>query len=618
LDELIPRSVLFGDPDRTRVTISPDGRRVAFLAPLEGALELFVRDADGPTEPRPLTRHGGGGVRDYAWLPASDRLVFVADAEGDENWQLRVVEVQTAAQTTLVAEPGVQARLYRPSRRFPDRILVGLNDRVPQLHDLWLVQLDGTRELLLENEGFTAILADHDYRPRYGIVVTPQGGQQVFVREGEQWRLDADIAQEDSLTTGPQACTADGRVWYWLDSRDRDTAALVEVAEGARMVLTSFDDADVDGLVTHPTTGEAQIVSATRVGREHRVLDAKVGPALQRLREHRHGELSIVSRSDDDARWIVHWEVDDGPGRYALFETATQGITELFANRADLEGLPLRRREGFEIPTRDGLSMVSYLTRPPGEGPHPLVLLVHGGPWARDEPGYDAWHQLLANRGYAVLSPNFRGSTGFGKAFVNAGDREWAGRMHDDLLDAVEWAVQRGVTTRDRVAIVGGSYGGYATLVGLTFTPEVFACGVDIVGPSSLLTLIESVPPYWESMQGLLRSRVGDDTTEEGRAELWARSPLSRVEALRRPLLIAQGANDPRVKEAESQQIVDALRARDIPVRYARFPDEGHGFVRAVNRLAFVAEMEAFLAEHLGGRAEPAGDDLAASSMVVA
>ncbi|MEM6931783.1 MAG: S9 family peptidase, partial [Myxococcota bacterium] len=270
-----------------------------------------------------------------------------------------------------------------------------------------------------------------------------------------------------------------------------------------------------------------------------------------------------------------------------------------------------------EIPTRDGLSMVSYLTRPAGDGPHPLLLFVHGGPWARDAPGFDANHQFFANRGYAVLSPNFRGSSGFGKSFLNAGDHEWAGRMHDDLLDAVEWAIAEGVTTRDQVAIMGGSYGGYATLVGLTFTPDVFVCGVDIVGPSNLLTLLQSVPPYWAPLIGTFKRRVGDPDTEEGRAALWDRSPLSRVHDLRRPLLIVQGANDPRVKQAESEQIVGALQERGIPVRYALFPDEGHGFRRAANRLAFYAITEAFLAEHLGGRAEPPGDVVTDSSMIL-
>jgi dipeptidyl aminopeptidase/acylaminoacyl peptidase len=279
-----------------------------------------------------------------------------------------------------------------------------------------------------------------------------------------------------------------------------------------------------------------------------------------------------------------------------------------------------------EIKARDGLTLVSYLSLPvwtdaDADGrpvtPLPLVLWVHGGPWARDEWGYNSVHQLLTNRGYAVLSINYRGSTGFGKRFLNAGNLEWAGKMHDDLIDAVNWAVAQGVADAKKVAIMGGSYGGYATLVGLTFTPDVFAAGVDLVGPSSLRTLLDTVPPYWKPQMEIFITRVGDNRTPEGRAFLDSRSPLSRVDKISRPLLIAQGANDPRVKQSESDQIVKAMQAKNIPVSYALFPDEGHGFARPENNTAFMAIAESFLATHLGGRAEPIGDAFRNSSVTV-
>ncbi len=278
------------------------------------------------------------------------------------------------------------------------------------------------------------------------------------------------------------------------------------------------------------------------------------------------------------------------------------------------------------IDSRDGLKLVSYYTLPvwadpdddgKPDQPLPTVLSVHGGPWARDNWGYDPIHQWLANRGYAVLSVNFRSSTGFGKAFVNAGDKEWAGKTHDDLLDAVDWAVREGIADEDRVAIMGGSYGGYATLVGMTFTPEKFACGVDIVGPSNLITLLNSIPPYWTPMLNMFTTRIGDHRTEEGRKFLEERSPLNRVDEIQRPLLIGQGANDPRVKQAESDQIVEAMKANGIPVTYVLYPDEGHGFARPENRLSFFSVTEAFLAEHVGGRYQPIGDDFADSSIEV-
>jgi dipeptidyl aminopeptidase/acylaminoacyl peptidase len=318
-----------------------------------------------------------------------------------------------------------------------------------------------------------------------------------------------------------------------------------------------------------------------------------------------------------------------------LYDRPTKRTTFLFTNRQALEGLPLARMHSAVIRARDGLELVSYYTLPAGHGrqttdgksppsvvsslpsPLPLVLLVHGGPWGRDVWGYHAIHQWLANRGYAVLSVNFRGSAGFGKAFVNAGNLEWGARMHDDLLDAVQWAIDAGIADPDRVAIMGGSYGGYATLAGLTFTPETFACGVDIVGPSNLVTLLETVPPYWEPMIKVFTTRVGDHRTEEGRAFLRSRSPLTYVDNIQRPLLIGQGANDPRVKQAESDQIVQAMQAKQIPVTYVLYPDEGHGFARPENNLSFFAVAEAFLAQHLEERFEPIGEDFANSSIRV-
>ena len=334
----------------------------------------------------------------------------------------------------------------------------------------------------------------------------------------------------------------------------------------------------------------------------------------------------MVSRTLDDSRWVV---VTDDPRSGVsshLYDRRAGTVTKLFDQRPTLAGQPLQPMHAREIRTRDGLTMVSYLSLPPGsdadgdgrpDQPVPMVLNVHGGPWGRDAYGFDPEHQWLANRGYAVLAVNFRASTGFGKAFVNAGDKQWAAKMHDDLLDAVDWAVREKVTIPDKVAIYGGSYGGYATLVGLAFTPERFACGVDIVGPSNLETLLASIPPYWKSFFEDLARRVGDPRTESGKQLLRERSPLWRADQIRRPLLIAQGANDPRVKQAESDQIVTAMKAKNLSVTYVLYPDEGHGFARPQNRTSFYAISEAFLSTCLGGRFEPVGNDFAGSSLQV-
>ena len=425
----------------------------------------------------------------------------------------------------------------------------------------------------------------------------------------------------------------DGKVYkiepgtlYLLDSRGRDTGALValELATGVSRVLFEDERADLADAWVHPETGAIQAVVTDYLSPELAVLDDAIQPDVERLKGWHHGELQLVSRSADDQVWIAAWSPDDGPVRYGIYRRADGTITHLWDHRPALAGVPLTKRHPVVIPSRDGMALVSYLSLPrwadqggrPTE-PLPMVLLVHGGPWARDHSGFESNHQLLANRGYAVLSVNFRGSTGFGKRFLNVGNYEWAGKMHDDLLDAVGWAVEQGIAQADKVAIMGGSYGGYATLVGLSFTPDVFACGVDIVGPSNIITLLETIPPYWAPAIAQFTSRVGTHTTEEGRAELWARSPLSKVDEIQRPLLIAQGANDPRVKQSESDQIVAAMHERDIPVTYVLFPDEGHGFAREANRMAFMALTERFLADHLGGRAQADEGTVAASTAVV-
>ncbi|MCK4754991.1 MAG: S9 family peptidase, partial [Calditrichia bacterium] len=309
-----------------------------------------------------------------------------------------------------------------------------------------------------------------------------------------------------------------------------------------------------------------------------------------------------------------------------LYDRSEKKASFMFTNRKKLENAKLSKMHPVVIKSRDGMNLVSYLTLPfwtdtdidaRPDKPLPMVLFVHGGPWARNSWGYHTYHQWLSNRGYAVLSVNYRSSTGFGKDFINAGNLEWAAKMHDDLIDAVNWTIDQGIADKEKIAIMGGSYGGYATLVGLTFTPDIFACGVDIVGPSNLRTLLETIPPYWAPMITMFTTRVGDHRTEEGKKFLESRSPLNFVDKISKPLLIGQGANDPRVKQSEADQIVKAMQEKNIPVIYVLYSDEGHGFARPENRLSFNAVTDIFLATHLGGRSEPIGDDFENSSISV-
>jgi dipeptidyl aminopeptidase/acylaminoacyl peptidase len=620
---LIPRRVLFGNPDRMSVAASPDGRRLAWIAPVDGIREVWVAPIGDVAAARPVTQDRRRGIPAFVWSHSDEHLLYVQDEAGDENWHVLAVDLSAGTTLDLTPVSGVQARIAGRSMKRPFEVVIALNDRDPRYHDLHVVDVrTGARTLLLRNDRFIDFTLDGDFRVLFAVEPNPAGGRRILRRDADgSFQPFADVPAEDEMTTGVEGTTFDGSLAYVVDSRGRDTAALFEhdLATGARRLVAEDPRADADGTLRHPVTRRVQAVSFNRLREEWRVLDADVAPDLAALAKLGDGEVRITSRTRDDRLWTVVLVRDDGPWRYYLWDRAARSATFLFTNRTALEGVALSKMRAFEIRARDGLSLPSYLTLPPGEGERPgkplaMVLYVHGGPWARDAWGPNPVHQWLANRGYAVLSVNYRGSTGFGKSFVNAADHEWAGKMHDDLVDAVRWAVENGVADPTRVAISGGSYGGYAALVGLTFTPELFACGVDIVGPSSIVTLIRSAPPYWQPLIAMMKRRVGDPDTADGLAFLNSRSPITHVSKIVRPLLVAQGANDPRVKQAESDQIVAEMKSRAIPVSYVLFPDEGHGFARPENSMAFRAVEEAFLAKHLGGRQEPIGEDLAGST----
>ena len=621
---LIPREVFFGNPDRSSVTISPDGRHMAYLAPHEDVMNVWVQTV-GEDDARPITRSTERPVRIYSWAENNEQIIYAQDRGGDENFNLYAVNIADGDEVELTPFENVQARMVAADRNFPDEILAAINNRVPQLHDVWRINTrTGERELVYENDqGWVGFVPDHDYNIRVALRFNQQGGLDAFSRGvGEQeWQPFASWGMEDTANSGPLGFARDDSTFYLQDSRDRNTSALfamdMDDSERSLRLIAEHPQADLNNAVWDPETGKPQAASFQYARTEWKILDESIRKDWEYLSGVTDGDFYITSRTRDDNLWTVSYVVDDGPVRYYLYDRSEGKAEFLFTNRSELEGLPLASMKPVIIKSRDGLDLVSYLTLPVGAEQDdeqlnlPMVLLVHGGPWARDGYGFNSLHQWLANRGYAALSVNFRGSTGFGKDFVNAGNREWAGKMHDDLIDAVNWAVEQGIADKDRVAIMGGSYGGYATLVGLTFTPEVFAAGVDIVGPSHVRTLLETIPPYWEPVKVMFETRVGALDEEEFLDSI---SPLTKVEEIRRPLLIGQGANDPRVKESESQQIVDAMQARDIPVTYVLFPDEGHGFARPENTIAFWAVTEAFLAEHLNGRFEEITSELRESS----
>lgn len=629
---LIAREKIFGNPTQVAGRLSPDGKWLSWIAPRDGVLNIYVAPASDPKAARALTNETKRPIRQYFWSPDSKQILFINDKGGDENFLLYGVDVVSGAQRALTPFDKTRVQIVGISSEVKDRILVGVNNRDARWHDVHSLDLKtGKLTPVLINTGdYAGFLADEQLVVRGATKSRSDGGSEFYrvVNNKVDAQPFEQVTLEDSQTTSPAGFTTDGKTLYWIDSRGRDTAALIaqNVATGAKTIVAENARADIGGAMANPKTGRVEAYAVNYLKNEWVPIDPRVKADLDFLKSKLTGEINVTSRTDADDKWIVAVDPVTAPSTAYLYDRKAKTLTKLYVTRPELEGAPLAAMHPVEIKSRDGLTLVSYLTLPPGTDPDgdgrpdkavPMVLLVHGGPWGRDTYGYNANHQWLANRGYAVLSTNFRASTGFGKKFISAGDLQWGTKMHDDLLDAVDWAVAQGVTTSDKVAIMGGSYGGYATLAGLTFTPEKFACGVDIVGPSNLNTLLKTIPPYWEAGKVQFYKRMGDPTTPEGQALLRERSPLFSADKIRRPLLIGQGANDPRVNVAESQQIVDALKAKNIPVTYVVFPDEGHGFARPQNNIAFNAVAENFLAKCLGGRAEPIGDALKPSTAQV-
>ncbi len=588
--DLIPLTVLFGNPERVSPRLSPDGTQLAWIAPHDGVLNVWLapisaQDGVRWDAARVITDDTDRGIRQFAWAHDGRHVLYLQDTGGDENWRVHDVDLPTMERRDLTPFEGVQARLIASEREFPDQILVGLNKDNQQLHDVYRLDLK-TGELTkeFENPGFLDMIADREMVVRAALQPHPDGSMDLLVRmtgDGD-WRTVLTIPADDSLTTGPIAFSADGRSLLMISSVGAQAARLIwlDVASGSTEVLAEDPEADVSDVRIDPDTREPQIVTFTKARSEYRVLDPSVAGHLARIRALHPGDPVFPDADDDDRVWLVAFNNDAGPVSYFAFDTTTGTGSFLFEHQPELSKYALAPMEPFSYQARDGLTVHGYLSFPPGmdRTDLPTVLLVHGGPWARDAWGYDAQAQWLANRGYLCVQVNFRGSTGYGKAFINAGNREWGASMQDDLSDAVAHAISQGWSDPAKVAIMGGSYGGYATLAGAAFTPDLYCCGVDIVGPSNLITLIETIPPYWAPMIAQFHNRVGDPAKD--RDFLWSRSPLSAVGQIRIPLLIAQGANDPRVKQAESEQIVAALQKAGIEHDYMLFEDEGHGFAK--------------------------------------
>ena len=619
LPPLIDRQLLFGDPEIAGAQLSPDGKFIAFIKPLDGTRNVWVKRTEEPFEAaRPITADTKRPIPGYFWSEDGKFILFVQDQGGDENFNVYAVDPAASpaagqkvpAARNLTDAKGVRAAIYAVPETEPDAIYVGLNDRDPAWHDLYKVKLStGERTLLRKNtERLTGWVFDLKDQLRLATRSAENGDTEVLRVDGDGFKkvYSCNVTE----TCGPQRFHKDGqRVYMVTNKGDVDLIRLMlfnpetgreEVVETDPMKRVDlsfpwFSDVSDELVATFYFDDKLRIYFKDKAFEADYELLKKQLPGKQ---------VNLGSGTKDERRFLISASSDTEPGETYLFDRDSKKLTLQYRVREKLQREHLAEMKAIRYKSSDDLEIPAYLTLPRGVAAKnlPLIVVPHGGPWGRDTWGYSALPQFLANRGYAVLQPNFRASTGYGKKFLNAGNNEWGQKMQDDLTWGVKHLVSEGIADPKRIGILGGSYGGYATLAGLTFTPDLYAAGVSIVGPSNLITLLGSIPPYWESIRKIFTERMGDPATPEGRAQLERQSPLTAANKIKAPLRVIQGANDPRVKKAESDQIVVALRERGFPVEYIVAPDEGHGFSRPVNNMAMYAAAEKFLAKHLGGR----------------
>lgn len=597
----IPLTVLFGNPERSSPSLSPDGDHISYLAPGEGVNNIWVQSAI-TGEARPVTRETVRPVVTYSWA-ADSRHILYPEHNGDENTHLRAVNVLTGEDRDLTPYDGVQARLIKTELRSPRAALVGLNLRDQHLHDAYLVDLPtGELTKVAENPGFARWISDAYLRPRGAVRIDEAGGTEVLVHDGDgHWREIHQGVLEETSGDQPVGFSADGTGLYMLSAAEADTVRLlrIDVRTGIRQVVYADPAYDVVGVSADLATGEPEIAWVERDRRFAEPLTPSISGCVARLTQLHRGDMTVLSRDRTNEAWLVQYNVDDGPARYYRYNRHTGTSIFLFSHMSQLEGLSLARTEPFSFSARDGLTIHGYLTFPPGRPRRdlPVVLCVHGGPWTRDRWGYRAEPQWLANRGYLCLQVNYRGSTGYGKEFRNAGDRQWGARMQDDLLDALDWVSAKGYADPRRAAIYGASFGGYAALLAATHTPDVFRCVIAAAAPADLRTFLRSIPGTWSTQASRMYQRIGDPDADADM--LWDRSPLSRIDQVHIPVLVAHGGRDPRVRREEAERIVAALREAGVPHEYLLFEDEGHGFVRPRNKLAFYTAAERFLERYM-------------------
>jgi len=618
LPPIIDRELFFGDPEISGAQISPNGHHITFLKPFKGVRNIWVKERGEPFEKaRPITADTTRPVTSYFWSLDSKYVLYAQDKGGDENYRIYAVDPQASGDPVppardLTPLEKVRAMIIDIPKKTPNEILVGLNDRRADLHDVYRVNITtGERRLIRKNdENVAGWLVDLDGNLRLGVRVTSTGGTEILNIEKDSLTSIYTVTADENC--GPLRFTPDGKKFYLVtnkgDELDKVQLELYDLSTGKTTLVDKdpMNEVDLAGALFSDVTNE--LLATYYIGDKMRLYpkEKKFGEDYARLRKALpEGELSLGNMTEDENLWVVAVSSDVDPGSRYLFDRTTGEVELLYRSRPNLPSKDLASMQAVSYKARDGMTVPAYLVLPKGVPPKdlPTIMLIHGGPWYRVSWGYNPEAQFLANRGYAVLMPNFRGSTGYGKRFLNAGNKQWGtGYMQHDISDGVKYLIEEGTADPKRVGIYGGSYGGYATLAGLAFTPELYAAGVSYVGPSNIITLLSTIPPYWAPMKKIFDVRVGDMNNPEDKKRLEEQSPLNSAKNIKVPLLVAQGANDPRVKKAESDRIVLAVRDQGKPVEYLVAPDEGHGFAGRDSRMAFYTAQERFFAKHLGGR----------------
>lgn len=605
LHAAIPIEVLFSQPSYSRVRISPSGRYISYCTPVNGVPELFIQDRQTTTATQLTFGHGRpfGG---YFWRYDEKGILFVSDTQGDENWHIKSVDIETGAVVDLTPYEGVQVRILSYVKSKPSTVIVSMNKEDRSTFDVYEFDLDTlASRLIFKNDGTVQsfLIDTNGLLKGFTSINQETGAEEVLIGDNQHSkRLLLSWDMDESLNSHVIKFSVKGDSLFAYDSRGVDKTQLVkiDIASGQREILAACDDAEIANAFFDFDTDDIWAIALSRDDNNFFILQEEYQKHFEYFKELHEGDPLIVSASNDYRWWVVCFIPENASPAYYIYDSRAQKAEYFCDSKAVLNDYQYGKVQPISFTARDGLTITGYLTQPHGiskPSALPLVLLVHGGPWARDSRGFDPEVQFLASRGYAVLQVNFRGSVGFGKSFTAAGDRQWGRAMQNDLTDAVRWAVEQGIADPSRVAIMGASYGGYAALAGASFTPDLYKCAIDLCGPSNLITFLSSIPPYWRIFHLVNDKRIGNSIHD--RDDLEQRSPLFFVHQIKIPLLIAQGAHDPRVVKAESDQMVAALQKHEIPVDYLVFEDEGHGLAKAENRYRYYQSVESFLARYL-------------------